>query len=283
LQQRLKPDKLENQTNSHEEELMRLIMRQSEKDAAEWTANYIARRIKDFSVPGLKPFVLGLPTGSTPVRIYEALVGKHKAGLVSFKGVTTFNMDEYVGLAQDHPQSYHKFMDDHFFSHVDIAKEHIHILNGCADDLDAECAAYEEAIKKAGGIELFLGGVGEDGHIAFNEPGSSLASRTRAIALTQETREVNARFFSRVDEVPAEALSVGVGTVMDAREVVIVAAGKRKARAVAACVEGPVTQMCTASCLQMHPNATLVCDEAAVAELKYGTVQYYMEAEKRCT
>jgi glucosamine-6-phosphate deaminase len=261
-------------------------MRQSEKDVAVWTANYIVQRISFFSpVPGeppSKPFVLGLPTGSTPIEIYQALVGRHNAGLVSFENVTTFNMDEYVGLAPDHPQSYHKFMDDHLFSHVNIAKEHIHILDGCADNLKAECAAYEEAIKKAGGIELFLGGIGEDGHIAFNEPGSSLTSRTRVVALTRETREVNARFFSRVDEVPKQALSVGVGTVMDAREVVIVAAGKRKARAIAACVEGPVTQMCTASCLQMHPNVTVVCDEAAIAELKYGTVQYYLEAEKRC-
>jgi glucosamine-6-phosphate deaminase len=261
--------------------MMRLIMRQSEKDAAVWTADYIMQRIRFFSASPTKPFVLGLPTGSTPILIYQGLVGRHKASLVSFENVTTFNMDEYVGLAPDHPQSYHKFMDDHFFSQVNVAKENIHMLDGCANDLKAECAAYEEAIKDAGGIELFLGGIGEDGHIAFNEPGSSLTSRTRVVALTQETREVNARFFSRVDEVPKEALSVGVGTVMDAREVVIAAAGKRKARAVAACVEGPVTQMCTASCLQMHPNVTLVCDEAAIAELKYGTVQYYLEAEKR--
>jgi glucosamine-6-phosphate deaminase len=259
---------------------MRLIMRQSEQEAAEWAADYIARRIGAFPVS--TPFVLGLPTGSSPAPIYRALVGKYKAGLVSFGNVTTFNMDEYVGLAQNHPQSYHKFMDDHLFSHVDIAKERIHILDGCAGDLDAECAAYEEAIKKAGGIELFLGGIGEDGHIAFNEPGSSLTSRTRVVALTRETREVNARFFAGVDEVPTEALSVGVGTVMDAREVIIIACGKRKARAVAACIEGPVTQMCTASCLQMHPNATIVCDEATVAELKYGTVQYYRETEKQC-
>jgi glucosamine-6-phosphate deaminase len=261
---------------------MRLIVRQSEKDLAEWTANYIMQRISFFSASPDKPFVLGLPTGSTPIQIYKVLVERHKAGTVSFKNVTTFNMDEYVGLAPDHPQSYHKFMDDHFFSHVNIDKENIHILNGCADNLKAECADYEEAIKKAGGIEMFLGGIGEDGHIAFNEPGSSLTSRTRVIALTQETREVNARFFSSVNEVPKEALSVGVGTVMDAREVVLVAAGKRKARAIAACVEGPVTQMRTASCLQTHPNVTVVCDEAAIAELKYGTVQYYREAEKLC-
>jgi glucosamine-6-phosphate deaminase len=261
---------------------MRLIMRQSEKDVAVWTTNYIVQRIDFFSASPSKPFVLGLPTGSTPVQIYENLINRRKTGSVSFRNVTTFNMDEYVGLAQDHPQSYHTFMFDHLFSHVDIDREHIHILDGCADDLKAECAAYEEAIKNAGGIELFLCGIGEDGHIAFNEPGSSLASRTRVVALTQETREVNARFFSRVDEVPKEALSVGVGTVMDAREVVLVAAGKRKAHAIAACVEGPVTQMCTASCLQTHPNVTIVCDEAAIAELKYGTVQYYLEAEKLC-
>ena len=261
---------------------MRLIMRQSEKDVAVWTANYIARRISFFSASPEKPFVMGLPTGSTPTLIYRGLAVRRKANIVSFRNVTTFNMDEYVGLAPDHPQSYHKFMDDHLFSHVDIAKEKIHILDGCADNLDKECAAYEENIKAAGGIELFLGGLGENGHIAFNEPGSALTSRTRVVALSQETREVNARFFPRIEEVPQLALTVGVGTVMDAREVVVVAAGKRKARAVAACVEGPVTQMWTASCLQMHPNVTLVCDEAAIAELKYGTVQYYLEAERRC-
>lgn len=261
---------------------MRLIMRQTEKDAGVWAAHHIAERIKSFAVPPSRTFVLGLPTGSSPVPVYRELVAWYKEGRVSFKGVTTFNMDEYVGLPPDHPQSYHKFMEDHLFSHVDIDKKHVHILDGCAKNLDAECAAYEEAIKNAGGIELFLGGLGEDGHIAFNEPGSSLTSRTRVVTLMEETREVNARFFSSIDEVPRQALSVGVGTVMDAREVVVVAIGKRKARAVAACVEGPITQMCTASVLQMHPNVTIVCDEGAIAELKYGTVQYYREAERLC-
>jgi glucosamine-6-phosphate deaminase len=256
---------------------MRLIVRKSEKDAAEWAADYLSGKIRSHAK---KPFVLGLPTGSSPVLIYRELVALHKAGKLSFANVTTFNMDEYVGLDADHPQSYRRFMYDHLFSRVDIDEKNIHLLNGCAKDLEAECAAYEDAIRAAGGIDLFLGGMGEDGHIAFNEPGSSLASRTRVVALTQETREINSRFFSRAEDVPRTALSVGVATVMDAREVVIIVNGRKKARALAACVEGPVSHMWTLSCLQTHPDATIVCDEAAVLELKYGTVKYFQEIER---
>jgi glucosamine-6-phosphate deaminase len=263
-------------------EEMRLIVRQTEKEAAAWAAGHIADRVSSFAADSrAKSFVLGLPTGSSPVLIYRELVALHKAGRLSFDHVTTFNMDEYVGLAADHPQSYHRFMHDHLFSHVKIDEKRVHILDGCAKDLDAECAAYEKAIADAGGIELFLGGMGEDGHIAFNEPGSSPVSRTRVVALTQSTREVNARFFSRVDEVPQKALSVGIGTVTDAREVLIIAIGARKAGAVAACVEGPVSQWLPLSFLQMHPNVTIVCDEGAALELKYGTVKYYQEIEHR--
>jgi glucosamine-6-phosphate deaminase len=226
------------------------------------------------------PFVLGLPTGSSPLGIYRNLARFHREGNLSFARVATFNMDEYVGLGGDHPQSYRRFMWDNFFQFIDIPRENIHLLDGMAADLDAECAAYEAAIASLGGIELFLGGMGEDGHIAFNEPGSSLRSRTRIKTLTAETRLANARFFDGDPEkVPPTALTVGVGTVMDAREVLIIVSGRRKARALQACVEGGITHMWTLSCLQMHPRAIIVCDEAAADELKAGTLRYFREVE----
>jgi glucosamine-6-phosphate deaminase len=227
------------------------------------------------------PFVLGLPTGSSPLGIYRDLVRFHREGSLSFARVATFNMDEYVGLGGDHPQSYRRFMWDNFFQFIDIPRENIHLLDGMAADLDAECAAYEAAIASLGGIELFLGGMGEDGHIAFNEPGSSLRSRTRIKTLTAETRIANARFFGGdPDKVPLTALTVGVGTVMDAREVLIIVNGYRKARALQACVEGGITHMWTLSCLQMHPRAIIVCDEAAADELKVGTLRYFRGVEE---
>jgi glucosamine-6-phosphate deaminase len=194
--------------------------------------------------------------------------------------VVTFNMDEYVGLPEDHPQSYHRFMWDNFFSHIDIEKKNVHILNGMATDLDAECRSYEEQIAAAGGIDLFLGGMGADGHIAFNEPGSSLRSRTRIKTLTRDTRIANARFFGGdPEQVPSTALTVGVGTVMDAREVLILVSGHSKARALQASVEGGVNHIWTLSCLQMHPRAIIVCDEDATDELKVGTVKYFKDIE----
>jgi glucosamine-6-phosphate deaminase len=189
-------------------------------------------------------------------------------------------MDEYVGLPEDHPRSYHRFMWDNFFSHVDIRKENVHILNGMAPDLTRECEAYEERIRSFGGIELFLGGMGADGHLAFNEPGSSLHSRTRVKTLARDTRIANARFFDgRVDLVPSTALTVGVGTVMDAGEVLILVTGHDKARALQAAVEGGVNHIWTLSCLQMHPRAIIACDEDAADELKVGTVRYFKEIE----
>jgi glucosamine-6-phosphate deaminase len=225
--------------------------------------------------------VLGLPTGSSPLGIYRELINLHRAGKISFANVITFNMDEYVGLSEDHPQSYHRFMGDNFFNHIDIDKKNVHILNGLAADLEAECRSYEEAITAAGGIELFLGGMGADGHIAFNEPGSSLHSRTRIKTLTTDTKLVNARFFDGdVTKVPSTALTVGVATITDAREVLIIAGGYNKARALQAAVEGGVNHMWTLSCLQMHPKAVIVCDEAATDELKVGTVRYFKDIER---
>ena len=213
--------------------------------------------------------------------MYKALVEAHKAGRVSFEHVVTFNMDEYVGIPEDHPQSYHSFMWTNFFSHIDIKKENVHILNGNASDLEAECAAYEAKIEAVGGIDLFLGGIGPDGHIAFNEPGSSLSSRTRIKTLTTDTIIANSRFFEGdVNKVPKTALTAGVGTVMSAREVLILANGHGKARALQQAVEGAVNQMWTITALQLHPKGIIVCDEAACIELKVGTYNYFKDIER---
>jgi glucosamine-6-phosphate deaminase len=195
--------------------------------------------------------------------------------------VITFNMDEYIGLPAGHPQSYRRFMQDNFFHAIDINPENTHIPDGSAPDLEAECRAYEEAISACGGVDLFLGGMGSDGHIAFNEPGSSLQSRTRIKTLTTETRIANARFFGNDPEkVPATALTVGIGTVMDARELLIIASGYNKARALKAAVEGGLSHWWPLSCIQTHPKAIVVCDEEALDELKVGTVRYFKSLEK---
>ncbi|MBR5867355.1 MAG: glucosamine-6-phosphate deaminase [Spirochaetaceae bacterium] len=260
---------------------MRLIIRPSYDDCSIWTANYIAKKINDANPTENKPFVLGLPTGSTPLGTYKHLIKLNKEGKVSFKNVITFNMDEYVGLDENHPQSYHYFMWSNFFNHIDIKKENVHILNGMAEDLAAECSAYEKAIEAAGGIDLFLGGIGVDGHIAFNEPGSSLSSRTRVKTLTVDTIQVNSRFFDDdISQVPTTALTVGVGTICDAREVLILATGHNKALAVRHGVEEGISHMWTISALQMHKHGIIICDEDATDELRVGTVKYFKDIEK---
>lgn len=260
---------------------MRLIIHSDYVSASRWTAQYIAKKINDHWKATAKPFVLGLPTGSSPLGIYREFANMYRERTLSFANVHTYNMDEYVGLPADHPQSYRFFMEENLFSHVDIDPAHAHVLNGMAQDPEMECRLYEEAIAAEGGIELFLGGMGSDGHIAFNEPGSSLRSRTRIKTLTRETRIANARFFDGDPEkVPSTALTVGVGTVMDAREVLIIVNGRSKARALKAVVEEGVNHMWTLSCLQMHPKAIIVCDEDATEELKTGTVHYFKFIEK---
>jgi len=257
---------------------VRLIIHQDYKRACLWTAQYIADRINSCRQ---KPFVLGLPTGSSPLGIYHEFIKMQNEGKLSFKNVHTFNMDEYIGLSASHPQSYRFFMMENLFNHIDIDPKHTHILDGMAKEPEKECKLYEEAIAQEGGIDLFLGGMGSDGHIAFNEPGSSLTSRTRIKTLTEETKIANARFFDNdVSKVPKTALTVGVGTVMDAREVVIIVSGHSKARALHAVVEEGVNHMWTLSCLQMHPKAIIVCDEDATEELKAGTVRYFKDIEK---
>jgi len=212
--------------------------------------------------------VLGLATGSTPLDMYAELAKDVKAGKLSFKSVKTWNLDEYYGLPPTHDQSYRYFMDTNFFDKIDIKKSNTHVLNGLAKDWRAECAKYEEAIAKAGGIDLQVLGIGSDGHIAFNEPGSSLASRTRLVYLTPQTIKDNSRFFKKASEVPVSALSMGVGSICEAKKVVLLAFGANKADAVKGMVEGGVSQFCTASALQTHPDAWVFCDEAAAAKLK---------------
>ena len=260
---------------------MRLIIQQNYEALSAWAANYTASKILAANPTENHPFVLGLPTGSSPLGMYKHLIELNKKGIVSFKNVVTFNMDEYVGLPVEHPESYHSFMWNNFFSHIDIRKENVHILNGNAADLEAECAHYEEMIREFGGIDLFLGGIGPDGHIAFNEPGSSLASRTRQKTLTSDTIIANSRFFDNdVNKVPKTALTVGVGTVLDAKEVLIMVNGHNKARALQHAVEEPISHMWTISALQMHRKGIIVCDEAACDELKVGTYKYFLDIEK---
>jgi len=260
---------------------MRLIIQENYEKMSQWAANYVAAKINESSLKGEKTFVLGLPTGSTPLGMYRALIEKCKAGEVSFSHVVTFNMDEYVGLPESHPESYHSFMWNNFFSHIDIPEKNVHILNGNAPDLQAECTSYEQKIKEAGGIDLFVGGMGVDGHIAFNEPGSSLSSRTRVKTLTEDTRIVNSRFFNNnINQVPKTALTVGVGTVTDSNEVLALANGINKARALRHAVEEGVNHLWTISALQLHPKAIIACDEACAMELKVATYRYFKDIEK---
>ena len=259
---------------------MRLIPLKSAVQVSRWAANYIVKKINEFQPTAEKPFVLGLPTGSTPLLTYKELIKLYQQGAVSFKHVVTFNMDEYVGLPQDHEQSYHTFMWENFFNHVDIQAQNVNILNGNTPDHDEECRLYEEKIRSYGKIHLFMGGVGSDGHIAFNEPGSSLNSRTRIKTLTEDTLIANSRFFDNdLTKVPKYALTIGVATLLDAEEVLILATGHNKALAVQAGVEGCVNHLLTISALQMHSKAVLVCDEPATQELKVKTVKYFTNLE----
>ncbi len=259
---------------------MRLIIQPDYERLSLWAANYVAARINEYKPTAERPFVLGCPTGSSPLGLYRNLVRLNKEGKVSFRHVVTFNMDEYCGIPRDHSESYHTFMWNNFFSHIDILPENVNILDGNAADVAAECERFESKIKSYGGIELFMGGVGPDGHIAFNEPGSSLTSRTRMKTLTQDTIIANSRFFEgNTDLVPKTALTVGVGTVMDARSVLLLVNGHNKARALRHGVEGGVSQMWTISALQLHPKAIIVADDAACEELKVGTYRYFKDIE----
>jgi glucosamine-6-phosphate deaminase len=237
---------------------MEIIIQPTPGASAEVAARIIARKLRE------KPdSVLGLATGSTPLSLYRILTGMK----LDWSRVTTFNLDEYIGLPREHPQSYHSFMWENLFQHVNIRPENVHIPDGNAPDVPAFCAAYEENIRAAGGIDIQLLGVGADGHIGFNEPTSSLASRTRIKTLTPQTRRDNARFFGSEEDVPFHVITMGIGTIMEARQNLLLAFGENKAAAIAGAVEGPITAINPASILQLHPVAKVCLDEPAASKL----------------
>jgi glucosamine-6-phosphate deaminase len=229
------------------------------KEAARMIADLIRRK------PNA---VLGLATGSTPEPCYAELVRMHKEEGLDFSQVITFNLDEYYPIDPRHEQSYRYYMDTKLFNHININKANTHVPYGLAPDPDEHCRWYEEQIKRVGGIDLQILGIGHNGHIAFNEPGSSFASRTRLIVLTAETIKANSRFFEREEDVPRYALTMGIGTILEAKKIVLLATGEGKADAVAAAIEGPITTMCPASALQLHPDVTFILDEGAASKLK---------------
>ena len=236
-------------------------------------ADAIERVVKTQATP-----TIGLATGSSPLPIYAELIERHQAGRLSFSSAVMFLLDEYVSLAADHPQSYLTFIRQHFTDHVDVRADQVHGLDGCATDLVAACRSYEALIAQHGGIDLQILGIGQDGHIGFNEPSSSLGSRTRLKTLKPQTRSDNARFFESPAEVPSHVLTQGIATILEARHLILVATGAEKAEPVALMVEGPVTAMVPASALQFHPHATVIADEAAAAQLS--NADYYRDAYK---
>ncbi|MCA9188705.1 MAG: glucosamine-6-phosphate deaminase [Pirellulaceae bacterium] len=242
---------------------MEIVIKDTYEEMSREAAHEVA------SLLNMKPnAVLGMATGSTPLAVYRELVRMHREESLDFSQVTTFNLDEYVGLPPNHPQSYHYFMHENFFKHVNIARQNIYIPSGNTRNYRAFCEWYEDRIREAGGIDLQILGIGSDGHIAFNEPTSSLSSRTRLKTLARQTIEDNSRFFANADEVPVYAITMGVGTILDARHLVMVANGLHKAKAIAAAVEGPVTHMITASALQLHPSARVYLDNEAASQLQ---------------
>lgn len=257
---------------------MRLVIQDDYERMSQWAAEHVIKKILLARPTEDRPFVLGLPTGSTPLGMYRYLVEANRQRRISFEHVITFNMDEYVGLSPTHPQSYHYFMWQNFFSHIDIQPQNVHILDGLAENLEQECLSYEAEIRQVGGIDFFIGGVGSDGHIAFNEPGSSLASRTRRVRLAPETIVDNSRFFENdLELVPQYALTVGIGTIMDAREVMILVNGRKKAPVLKEAVEGALSQACPITALHLHPESVVVADEDACDELRLKTYRFYHE------
>jgi glucosamine-6-phosphate deaminase len=239
---------------------MRVIIRKDAEAACITAARIIANLVRS------KPTaVLGLATGGTPVGAYRELVRLHHAGQVDFSNVTTFNLDEYLGLPREHEQSFYSFMHQNLFNHININPSRVHLPDGMAQDPKAACEAYEQSIVSAGGIDLQLLGIGSDGHIAFNEPGSSLASRTRIKTLCEETIRDNARFFGSEAAVPKLSVTMGVGTILDSRECLLLVTGEKKAAAVRSAIEGPITSQVTASALQLHRSVIAVLDEAAAS------------------
>jgi len=247
---------------------MEVIIQQNADLASVIAARIVGRLVRE--KPGA---VLGLATGSTPLRLYRELVRMHREEGLDFSRVTTFNLDEYVGLSPDHPASYRVFMQENLFKHINIQASNVHIPDGTANDIPAHCIAYEEAIAAAGGIDLQVLGVGSDGHLGFNEPTSSLASRTRIKTLTEETRRDNSCFFASLNDVPRHCITMGMGTILDSRVCLLMAFGSAKANAVAKSVEGPITAMIPGSALQLHRHVHVLVDDAAAIGLE--KVDYY--------
>lgn len=244
---------------------MKVLSFETAQDVADYVATEIIKAIKIFTPTPQKPYlVLGLPTGSTPIPVYERLVTAYKKGEISFKNVKTFNMDEYIGLTPEHPQSYHYFMQEHLFKYVDMKPENIYIPDGMAEDISLFCASYEAAIKNAGGIDIQLAGIGENGHLAFNEPNTPFNTLTHEQSLTQSTIQANARFFDKPEDVPIKAVTIGLRTIFEARRVIVLATGPKKAEAIRMATKEPISQICPASMLQNHKNAEFVCDKTAI-------------------
>ncbi|WP_119393446.1 glucosamine-6-phosphate deaminase [Salinibius halmophilus] len=247
------------------------------KDAAE-VAAYGAKIFIE-QVKANPASVLGLATGSSPIELYKRVIDANKAGEVSFKDVTTFNLDEYLGLDGDHPQSYRYFMNEQLFNHIDIDKANTFVPDGSAKDPIASCAEYEQKIAAKGGVDVQLLGIGTNGHIGFNEPSSSLASRTRVKTLTQATIDANSRFFAEDEFQPNLSITMGIGSIMEAKKVVLIATGEGKADAIKDTVEGPLSARCPASVLQMHEKAIIICDEAAASKLEDKEFYQYIEQQ----
>ena len=247
---------------------MEIIIKDNFDDANKIAAKVIAKTLN--SKPNA---VLGLPTGSTPLGLYKELIRMHRDEGLDFSQVTTFNLDEYVGLSPDHEQSYHYFMRENLFKNINIPAQNIHIPSGSTDNYQAFCRWYEERIVERGGIDLQVLGIGSDGHIAFNEPSSSLGSRTRIKTLAKQTIDDNARFFDKTEDVPVYAITMGVGTILEARKIMLLAHGESKADAIAGAIEGPVTAMNSASALQLHAQVMYFLDRAAASKLRM--LEYY--------
>lgn len=253
---------------------MKIIVLENESAVAQFGAEQIIRQVT--SNP---KSVLGLATGSSPIALYRLLIEANKQNSVSFRDAITFNLDEYLGLEENHPQSYRHFMNTQLFDHIDIADKNTHVPNGSTKDPLKSCTEFEYAIKEAGGIDLQLLGIGQNGHIGFNEPSSSLASRTRVKTLTQNTISANQRFFAEDEFQPHLAITMGIGTIMEAKSILLIACGEAKAKAIAQTVEGAISARWPSSILQMHPNATLVIDKAAASLLEDLTFYQHIERE----
>ncbi|HLR52098.1 MAG TPA: glucosamine-6-phosphate deaminase [Candidatus Avamphibacillus sp.] len=242
---------------------MNIIKVKNYEDMSEKACELIVDKLKKLEQP-----VLGLATGSTPEGFYDRLIDTYKEGNISFENTTTFNLDEYVGLSKDDSQSYHYYMNERLFKHINIKEENAHVPKGDTENLEEECKRYEQLIQDAGGVDLQLLGLGTNGHIAFNEPGSSFQSRTQVVDLTESTIQANSRFFERKEDVPTKAVSMGIGSILESDEIVMLVSGESKAEALAQMINGEITEDCPATALQNHNNVTVIADEAALKKVK---------------